>query len=163
MQFSPLKIQLKNSTFGQIGQAFRQDDIYEYLTRDKGNFASIIERAFQGSPLVIKQEEYCEFLISNESVEIVKKMYSFWRYDCDNLNNVEKVEEEICEQLALQFSGRLRVTSVAPQLFSILVECCLESLDVIIKKNRIFQHLITKTDSTSRFYMKNRASIKNGF
>ncbi len=113
-----------------------QEDIYEHLAKNEAVFAAIIEGGFQGIPPVIKPEDFCEFLNSSEELEIIKRIYSFDLCDYKNLNNLEKVEEDFCRQLALYFSERQEISIIASQLFSILIKCCLESLDMIVKEEK---------------------------
>lgn len=65
-------------------------------------------------------------------MEIVKRIYSFGFYDYENLNNLREIEEDFCEQFVCHFSQKKGISTEAPKLFFVLVECCLKSLDVII-------------------------------
>jgi len=139
------------STCDKVGDlAFREEDIHKRLMRNEASFVLIVEEAFQDLPPVIKTEEFYEFLDSDEAAEIVKRIYSFGLseyknldnlekiedYFCDNPDRFEKVKEDFCEQVALYFYKKKEISTIAPQLFSILVECCLESLDVIINEEQ---------------------------
>ena len=134
------------------------------LMRNEANFALIVEEAFQDLPPVIEPEEFCEFLKTNKAVEIVKRIYSFGFPDyknrdnlenieedsCENLDCIEEVKKDFCEQVALYFDKKKEISTIAPQLFSILVECCLESLDVMIKEEQDLSAL----DYKIKFYFK---------
>lgn len=133
-----------------VDHIHNQEEIYERLTKNKAHFASIIERVFQDFPLGIKPEEYCEFLKSIETLEIVKRIYSFGLSSDVNLNNLERIETDFCKQLTFYSNNRKEVSADAPQLFSILVECCLESLDLIIKE----EQNLSAIDYKIKFYFK---------
>lgn len=144
--------------------AFREEDIHKRFTKNVASFALIIEEAFQNLPHVIKIEEFYEFLKSDEAAEIVKRIYSFGLSEYKNTDNLvkiedtfrenpdylEKVKEDFCDQITLYFSQEKEISTIAPRLFSILVECCLKSLDVMINEKQDLSAL----DAKIQFYFK---------
>lgn len=139
------------STCDKVGDlTFRKEDINELLVKKEANFTLLIEGAFQDLPPIIKPEEYYEFLKSRKLLEIVNRIYSFSLSDYENLDNLEKVKADFCEQLVFYFNQREKIPTIAPKLFFILVECCLESLDLIINEE---QDLLA-FDSKIKFYFK---------
>ena len=153
------------STCDKVGDlAFREEDIHERLMRNEKNFTLIIEGAFLDLPPAIEQEEFYEFLKSDGATEIVKRIYSFGfseyknldnlkkteDYFCENSDSFEKVKEDFCEQVVLYFDKKKEISTIAPQLFSIFIECCLESLDVIINEEQNLSAL----DYKIKFYFK---------
>ena len=100
------------------------------------DFASIIEETLQDITLEIEQEEFCKFLKSDEVTDIIRRIYSFCLFDYENLNNLDNIKEGFREQLTIYFSQKEEISTIAPQLFSVLFECCQFSLDVIIKEEQ---------------------------
>jgi hypothetical protein len=148
------------------GLEFREEDIHERIMRNEASFALIVEEAFQDLPPVIKTEEFYEFLDSDGVAEIVKRIYSFGfseynldnlkkteDYFCENPDSFEKVKKDFCKQLVLYFDKKKEISTLAPQLFSILVECSLESLDVMIKEEQD----LSAFDYKIKFYFKTSA------
>lgn len=146
--------------------AFREEDIYKRLMSNKENFTQIIEGAFLDLPPIIEPKEFCDYLNSDGAAEIVKRIYSFGFSEYKNLDNLEKTEdysenpnsfekvkEDFCQQLILYFNKKTEISAIAPQLFSVLVECCLESLDVMIKDEQDLSAL----DNKIKFYFKTSA------
>ena len=153
------------STCDKVGDlAFREEYIHKRLMRNEANFALIVEEAFQDLPSVIKTEEFYEYFDSDGAAEIVKRIYSFGLseyknldnlekiedYFCENPDSFEKVKEDFCEQVVLYFDKKKEISTIASQLFSIFVECCLESLDVIINEEQNLSAL----DYKIKFYFK---------
>ena len=109
-------------------------NIIDRLTKNEANFASIIEITFQNISPVIKPEKFYNFLKSNEGIEIVERIYLYDLSDEGELNNLEKVKKDFCERVTLYFGDNNEMLTAAPKLFLLLVKCCQESLDVMIKE-----------------------------
>jgi hypothetical protein len=114
--------------------AFREEDIHERILRNKNNFTLIIKEAFKDLPHVIEPEEFFNFLNLDQTKDIIERIYSLDESDFENPYNLEPIRADFSYLLSQYFKGREEVSDVAPNLFSILINCCQRSLETIIKE-----------------------------
>lgn len=137
---------------GLVGDfVFRKEDIHEYLMKYEKSYSLIVEEALQDTPSKIEPEEFCGFLKSNGIIDIITKIYSFCLSDYENLNNLDDIKKDFCEQLVIYFSQKEEISTYAPQFFLFFSNAARYLLILELKKNKIFQHSITKSDLTSSF------------
>jgi hypothetical protein len=111
-----------------------EKNIIDRLMKNEASFASLIEKTFQNISPAVKKEIFYEFLKSDEGIEIVKRIYSYDLSDEGELNNLEKIKDDFCKRVILYFENSKEMSTAAPNLFFLLVKCCQESLQEIIKE-----------------------------
>ncbi len=113
--------------------AFRREEIYKHLLRNKVNFDLIVEEVFQELPLAIKYDELNEFFQYAEVEDIVRRIYYIEEIDPKNLTGIESIESDFC-LLVTQHFGKNDTFALAPKLFFALLRCCQESLTIIVSE-----------------------------